>query len=100
MSISVEMNRAQAMHVELTEDAITVQLTDGRVISAPLVWYPRLAHGTAAERNNCQITGQGIGLHWPDLDEDISVANLLLGQRSGESQSSFKRWLESRASAS
>jgi hypothetical protein len=99
MSISIELNRAQAMHVELSENAITVQLVDGRVISAPLVWYPRLVHGTVAERNNYQITGQGIGIHWPDLDEDISVANLLAGQRSGESQTSFKRWVESRASA-
>ncbi len=71
----------------------------GRSISAPLAWYPRLAHGTAAERANWRLIGRAEGLHWPDLDEDISVDNLLTGTRSGESDRSFKQWLASRESA-
>ena len=81
--------------VELTDDILTFHLTDGRSISAPLAWYPRLARGTPAERSHFEI-GSGIGVHWPDLDEDISVENLLQGQPSGESQKSFQRWLDQR----
>ena len=72
---------------------------DGRVIIVPLVWYPRLAHGTPTERANWRMIGRGEGIHWPDLDEDVSVANLLNGDRSGESRRSFERWLESRSLA-
>jgi hypothetical protein len=67
----------------------------GRSVSAPLVWFPRLVHGTPDERRRWEI-GSGIGVHWPDLDEDISVENLLRGQASGESQKSLQRWLDSR----
>jgi hypothetical protein len=81
--------------VEVNDDTLTFHLTDGRSISAPIVWYPRLAHGTQAERTRFEI-GSGIGVHWPDLDEDIGVENLLKGQRSGESQRSFQRWLDQR----
>lgn len=88
--------QAEATDVRVTRDEITVDLADGRTIIVPLLWYPRLVHGTAKERKNCRISARGQGLHWPDLDEDISVRNLLLGQPSGESQTSFKRWLESR----
>ena len=73
-----------------------VELADGRTISAPLGWYPRLQHGTNAERKNWRLVGRGEGIHWPDLDEDISVENILAGKPSGESQSSFQRWLEQR----
>lgn len=73
-------------------------MTDGRTISIPLVWYPRLLHGSNEERNHWRLIGQGEGIHWEDLDEDISVENIILGQPSGESQASFKRWLESRTS--
>jgi hypothetical protein len=73
-----------------------VDLADGRSIAVPIAWYPRLAHGTPAERANWRLIGRGEGIHWPDLDEDISVENLLAGSRSGESQTSFKRWLASR----
>ena len=62
----------------------------------PLVWYPRLLHGKSEERNNWRLIGKGEGIHWPELDEDISVENVVLGQRSGESQRSFKQWLEER----
>jgi len=75
---------------------LTVDLADGRSISAPLAWYPRLGHGTAAERANWRLIGRGEGVHWPDLDEDISVDNLLSGARSGESPKSFERWLAAR----
>ncbi|HEX8692822.1 MAG TPA: DUF2442 domain-containing protein [Longimicrobium sp.] len=83
----------------VTDEALTVELVDGRVLSVPLVWYPRLAHGSPDERNRWRLIGRGEGIHWPDLDEDISVANLLAGKPSGESQRSLKRWLELRRGA-
>ena len=85
-----------AQDVKVTEDTLTFDLSDGRSISAPIGWYPRLAHGTVEERNRWELVGDGIGVHWADLDEDISVENLLKGQPSGESQQSLKRWLEQR----
>jgi uncharacterized protein DUF2442 len=87
---------AKALDVQLTDDCPSVDLSDGRTISVPLAWYPRLMHGTDAERNNWRFIGDNEGIHWPDLDEDISVENLLLGKPSGESQRSFKHWLEQR----
>ncbi len=85
------------LDIGLTEDSLIVELSDGRTISVPLVWFPRLLHGTPAERDHWRFIGDGEGIHWPDLDEDISVENLILGKPSGESQKSFKRWLENRA---
>jgi hypothetical protein len=82
--------------VQVTEDELTFRLSDGRSISAPLAWFPRLLHGTTEERSHWEI-GSGIGVHWPDLDEDISVEGMLLGRPSGESQKSLQRWLDSRA---
>ena len=79
--------------VTVTEDTLTVDLSDGRTISVPSAWYPRLLHGSKKERNNWRLIGKGYGIHWEDLDEDISVENLILGQASGESQSSFEKWL-------
>ncbi|MGB8507743.1 MAG: DUF2442 domain-containing protein [Pyrinomonadaceae bacterium] len=90
---------ARAQNVSVTSDSLTVDLSDGRTISVPLAWYPRLMHGTPEERNNWRLIGDKEGIHWPDLDEDISVENLLAGKPSGESQSSFKRWLEKRSTA-
>jgi Protein of unknown function (DUF2442) len=87
---------AKAKSITVTDDTLTVDLTDGRTISVPLVWYPRLMHGTEKERNNWRFIGDKEGIHWPDLDEDISIENLLIGNPSGESQSSFKLWLEGR----
>lgn len=81
--------------VKVTDTLLTFLLSDGRVISAPLEWFPRLVHGSRKERNNWELGG-GIGVHWPDLDEDISVEGLLLGGPSRESQKSFQRWLDSR----
>ena len=89
----------QATDVQVNKDELTVHLRDGRTIIVPLAWYPRLRHGTVKERANWRLIGQGEGIHWPDLDEDISIGNLLLGKLSGESQASFKRWLETRAGA-
>ena len=89
----------EGIQVFVTDDALTVELTDGRTLSAPLAWYPRLAHGTPEERGHWRFIGGGEGIHWPDLDEDISVENLLAGKPSGESQRSLKRWLEMRRGA-
>jgi len=87
---------AQVTAVSVSKQQIAVELADGRTIVVPLLWYPRLHHGTAKERKNWRLTGEGEGIHWPDLDEDVSVRNLVLGQPSGESQQSFKTWLERR----
>ena len=92
--IYTKLSNVRAMDVTLSEDALTVDLDDARTISVPLAWYPRLWHGTPEERNNWEITGAGNGIHWPELDEDVSVEGLLIGNPSGENQQSFKRWLE------
>lgn len=86
-----------AVMARVLNDALTAQLSDGRTVSAPLAWYPRLEHAASKERANWRLIGNGRGIHWPDLDEDTSVEGLLAGRHSGESQASFKRWLEARA---
>lgn len=96
-SSTIDLRSPAAQQVSVTEDALTVDLADGRTLSVPLAWYPRLLHGTLAERSHWRLIGRGEGIHWPDLDEDISVENLLAGSPSGESQRSFRRWLDSRA---
>ena len=92
-SSAVETREALATDVTVSDDTLSVELADGRTIAAPLAWYPRLAHATAEERKSWRLLGGGRGIHWPAVDEDISVANLLAGQPSAESQSSFKKWL-------
>jgi hypothetical protein len=82
--------------VLVTDDTLSVDLDDGRTVSVPIGWYPRLVHGTEIERTNFEISGGGYGVHWPDLDEDIGVEGLLLGRRSLESSASFEKWLERR----
>jgi hypothetical protein len=82
--------------VRVTDDSLIADLEDGRTISVPIGWYPRLAHGSEAERSRLEISGAGHGIHWPDLDEDIGVEGLLLGRKSMESQASFARWLAQR----
>jgi hypothetical protein len=77
-------------------DHLGVELVDGRTLRVPIEWYPRLANGTAAERNNWSFLADGEALEWPDLDEHISVAGLLSGKRSGESAASLERWLRGR----
>ena|SRR5882724_2922091 len=91
-----ELRPPLAQRVTLTDDTLVVDLVDGRTVSVPLLWYPRLAHGTKAERANWRLIGRGEGIHWPDLDEDINVAGLLAGRSSGETQTSLQRWLKSR----
>jgi hypothetical protein len=93
---SVEVTLARVLNVLVTDDTLSVDLEDGRTVSVPIGWYPRLASGTDAERNNFEISGAGYGVHWPDLDEDIGVEGLLLGKRSSESPNSFERWLNRR----
>jgi hypothetical protein len=88
-----------AISVWLGETSFTVELSDGRSISVPLEWYPRLRHESAKERENWKIEGQGYGIHWPDLDEDISVEGLLAGRRSMESKRSFDKWVAAKGSA-
>ena len=90
---------ALAQKVRVTADELAVELVDGRTVSVPVQWYPRLAHGSPAERQNWRIIGRGVGIHWPDLDEDLSIESLIAGRPSGESGESFKRWLESRKPA-
>ena len=85
-----------AMTIEVTEDTLTAELSDGRVISVPLAWYPRLVHATPEERNNWELIGTGQGVHWPDLDEDLSIEGFLAGRKSGESPRALKRWLEAK----
>ena len=82
--------------VIMAGEMFRVVLADGRSVSAPLAWHPRLQHATAAERNHWRLIADGEGIHWPDLDEDISVENLLAGKRSGESTRSLQRWLDAR----
>jgi hypothetical protein len=96
-SSTLETRWPVALTVEVTDDTLTAELSDGRTISVPLAWYPRLVNGTPQERSRWRLIGTGEGIHWPDLDEDISVENLLLGQPSGESQQSLQRWLVGRA---
>jgi len=95
-SSAVETLEARARKVTVAEDALTADLVDGRTIIVPLLWYPRLWHGTPEERNNFEIFGDGAYIHWPDLDEDLAVAGLLAGRRSGESAQSLKEWLDAR----
>jgi hypothetical protein len=96
LSAAVTLTLPRVINVTVTEDTLTVDLEDGRTISVPIGWYPRLAYGTQAERLNCQISGAGYGIHWPGLDEDIGVEGLLLGMRSTESPRSFEQWLRRR----
>ena len=88
---------AQALSVTVSNDAVIVELQDGRVVSAPLAWYPRLLRANETERGHWRLIGGGEGIHWPDLDEDIEVDQLIAGQPSGESQQSLKRWCDERA---
>ncbi len=85
-----------AVDIEMTLDGFTVNLTDGRSLSIPLAWYPRLSHANSDEKNNWQLLGDGYAIEWPDLDEHIGVEGLLAGRRSGESEQSFQRWLSLR----
>jgi hypothetical protein len=95
-SVAITLSLPRVVNVSVTDDTLSVDLEDGRTVSVPIGWYPRLAHGTPAERANVQIAGAGFGLHWPDLDEDIGVEGILLGKPSTESPQSFEKWLKAR----
>ncbi len=99
ISLATKQIEIRATSVRVSDDALIVDLNDGRTVSAPLAWYPRLLDGTAAERDNYQFIGEGLGIHWPQLDEDISVEGILAGRRSHESRESFEQWLASRPRA-
>ena len=85
-----------AVRARVLNEAVVVDLRDGRTVTVPLTWYPRLVHGTARERRNWRLVGGGMGIHWPDLDEDLSVEGLLAGRPSTESHTSLKKWLTTR----
>ena len=95
-TLAIEMQVPDAVDVRVTEDTLSVELSDGRTISVPLGWFPRLEYATPSERANWRLIGNGRGIHWEDIDEDISVEGLLSGKPSGESQASFKKWLQGR----
>jgi len=98
MTISAnELQAARAETVRVSGELLRVSLADGRTIVAPLAWFPRLVHATPEERGNWRLIGRGKGIHWDDLDEDISVEGLLAGRASGESQESLKAWLHGRS---
>jgi hypothetical protein len=95
-TLATEIRTAVARTVSVTEDSLIVDLDDGRTISVPLAWFPRLLNGSEDERKNFRLIGKGEGIHWPQLDEDISVEGLIIGRPSGESRRSLKRWLDNR----
>ena len=95
-SLAAEQKEPRARSVAVSEESLTADLVDGRTIIVPLVWYPRLCHGTPEERNHFEIFGDGTYIHWPDLDEDLTVAGLLAGFPSGENPQSLKSWLDGR----
>jgi len=90
------MPHRRAQEVQVTDEELIVALEDGRTISVPLAWFPRLLHGTPEERANWRFIGNGEGIHWPELDEDIEVAHLLAGIPSQESQHALQHWLQQR----
>ncbi|MFW6089726.1 MAG: DUF2442 domain-containing protein [Gemmatimonadota bacterium] len=87
------------VRVDVADEHLRAHLADGRIIAVPLSWYPRLVHASPEERGNYEIGGRGRGIHWPDLDEDVSVENLLEGRRSAESEASLEHWIAGRRRA-
>jgi len=96
-TLAVEIRIPEALNVTLTDDTLSVDLSDGRSISVPIAWFPRLLYASKQERSNWRLIGRGMGIHWEDIDEDISIEGLLAGKPSGESQESFKKWLDRRS---
>ena len=96
-TLAIEIQVPYAEDVTVTQEALNVDLSDGRTISVPVAWFPRLLYSTQKERDNWRLIGRGHGIHWEEIDEDISVEGLLAGKPSGESQASFKKWLDSRS---
>jgi hypothetical protein len=94
---TVEIQIPDAESVTVTEDTLSVNLSDGRTLEVPLAWFPRLLHASEEERDHWRLIGKGQGIHWEEIDEDISVEGLLAGKPSGESQNSFEKWLKERS---
>ncbi len=92
--IKLKLAHAEITAAHVTDKVLVVDLADGRTISVPIVWFPRLAYGTPEEREHFIVFRDS--LHWPDLDEDIGLPTLLLGRGLGESPQSLQRWLEER----
>ena len=97
-SSAVEIEVPFVEDVTVSNNTLCVDLSDGRSISVPLAWFPRLVHASSAERKRWRLISRGVGIHWEDIDEDISVEGLLAGKPSGESQASFSKWLAKRSS--
>ena len=95
-SSALDGQEARAQAVSVSDDSLMIDLADGRTVIVPLVWYPRLWHGDPEERANLELSADGTLIHWPVLDEDLSVSGILAGRHSGESQQSLKTWLEGR----
>ena len=95
-TLATEVQQPKAQSVVITDDSVIVDISDGRTISVPLAWYPRLLHSVPEELNRWRLIGNGEGIHWPDLDEDIGIEGLLVGKQSTESAASFERWLQRR----
>jgi hypothetical protein len=95
-SLAAERKEPQARSVGVSDESLTVDLTDGRTLTVPLAWFPRLWHGTAEERKNFELFGDGTYIHWPDLDEDLTIAGLVAGLPSNKAPQSVKKWLEAR----
>jgi hypothetical protein len=95
-TLVIDESSLRVVRVQVTEEALVVDLVDGRSVSVPLVWYPRLLHASVEERQQFRLIGGGEGIHWELLDEDISAEGIVAGRRSMESAESFQRWLEDR----
>lgn len=95
-TLASERDEVLATYVVVGDHSLTVSLSDLRQLVLPLEWYPRLKFGTPAERNNWRLVGDGVGIHWPDLDEDLSVEGFLAGRKSAETAKSIKGWLNER----
>ena len=93
MPSSTSRNEPRALHVDVTDDEIQISLTDGRRVLAPLVWYPRLLHASREQRQKWRLIGDGEGIHWADLDEDLSVAGVLAGIPSRESSAHVREYI-------
>ncbi|MBA7526953.1 hypothetical protein ES705_19124 [subsurface metagenome] len=98
-TLAIEIQIPNAQSVTVTDDTLSVDLSDGRSISVPLAWFPRLLYATPRERDNWRLIGNGHGIHWEDIDEDISIEGLIAGKPSGEGQTSFEKWLKKRSKA-
>ena len=96
-TLAIEIEKPLINNLNITDDDLSVELADGRTITVPIVWYPRLFYSNSTEKNNWRFIGDGEGIHWIDIDEDISAENLILGKPSQESANSLKKWLTSRS---